>query len=39
LFNSTGQVVADSLALQWPGLYARRWRHPRVVDRLLVPQW
>ena len=33
----TGEVVADSVALQWPGLYARRWRHPRVVDRLLVP--
>ena len=33
----TGEVVADSVALQWPGLYARRWRLPRVVDRLLVP--
>src|SRR5258707_11596669 len=33
----TGEVVADSVALQWPGLYARRWRHPRVVDRFLVP--
>jgi hypothetical protein len=33
----TGEVVADSVALQWSGLYARRWRHPRVVDRLLVP--
>src|SRR5437764_15317239 len=32
----TGEVVADSVALQWPGLYARRWRHPRVVDRFLV---
>lgn len=32
-----GEVVADSVALQWPGLYARRWRHPRVVDRFLVP--
>ena len=30
-------MVADSIALQWPGLYARRWRLPRVVDRLLVP--
>jgi len=30
-------VVADSVALQWPGLYARRWRLPRVVDRFLVP--
>src|SRR5687768_1088322 len=33
----TGEMVADSLALQWLGLYARRWRHPRVVDRFLVP--
>jgi AraC family transcriptional regulator len=33
----SGEVVADSMALQWQGLYARRWRHPRVVDRLLVP--
>jgi AraC family transcriptional regulator len=33
----TGEVVADSVALQWPGLYARRWRFPRVMDRLLVP--
>src|SRR5215207_4375013 len=33
----TGEVVADSIALQWSGLYARRWRLPRVVDRLLVP--
>ncbi len=29
--------MADSVALQWMGLYARRWRHPRVVDRFLVP--
>lgn len=33
----TGEMVADSVALQWPGLYARRWRLPRVVDRFLVP--
>jgi AraC family transcriptional regulator len=33
----TGEVLADSVALQWPGLYARRWRLPRVVDRFLVP--
>jgi AraC family transcriptional regulator len=33
----TGEVVADSVALQWPGLYARRWLFPRVVDRFLVP--
>src|SRR5688572_14190573 len=32
-----GEVVADSVSLQWPGLYARRWRLPRVVDRFLVP--
>jgi AraC family transcriptional regulator len=32
-----GDVVADSVALHWPALYARRWRLPRVVDRLLVP--
>ena len=32
-----GEVVADSMALKWPGLYARRWRLPRVVDRFLVP--
>ncbi|HRI14561.1 MAG TPA: hypothetical protein PLX89_16310 [Verrucomicrobiota bacterium] len=31
-------VVANSVALQWPGLCARRWRHPRVVvDRFLAP--
>lgn len=33
----TGEVVADSMALQWPHLFARRWRLPRVVDRFLVP--
>lgn len=33
----SGEVVADSVALQWPALYARRWRLPRVVDRLLIP--
>jgi len=33
----TGEVVADSVTLRWPGLFARRWRLPRVVDRLLVP--
>jgi AraC family transcriptional regulator len=33
----TGEVVADSVALQWSGLYARRWRLPRVVDHFLVP--
>jgi AraC family transcriptional regulator len=34
---SSGEVVADSAALQWSGLYARRFRFPRVVDRFLVP--
>lgn len=33
----TGDMVADSLALQWRGLYARRWRLPKVVDRLIIP--
>jgi AraC family transcriptional regulator len=33
----SGEVLADSVSLQWQGLYARRWRLPRVVDRLLVP--
>ncbi len=32
-----GEVVADSAALQWPGLFVRRFRFPRVVDRFLVP--
>ncbi|MGZ8940206.1 MAG: AraC family transcriptional regulator [Limisphaerales bacterium] len=32
-----GEVVADSVPLRWSGLYARRWRLPRVVDRLLIP--
>jgi AraC family transcriptional regulator len=32
-----GRVVADSAALHWPGLYVRRYRFPRVVDRYLVP--
>lgn len=33
----SGEVLADSVSLQWPELYARRFRLPRVVDRLLVP--
>lgn len=33
-----GQVIADdSAALRWPGLFVRRYRHARVVDRFLVP--
>lgn len=34
---SVGTVLADSALLRWPGLYVRRTRFPRVVDRLLVP--
>jgi AraC family transcriptional regulator len=33
----TADLVADSMALRWTGLFARRYKHPRVVDRLLVP--
>lgn len=33
----SGRVVADSAALHWPGIYARRFQFPRVVDRFLVP--
>ena len=32
-----GEVVADSAALKWPGLFVRRYRFPRVVDGFLVP--
>jgi AraC family transcriptional regulator len=32
-----GEILADSESLRWPYLYVRRWRFPRVVDRLLVP--
>jgi AraC family transcriptional regulator len=32
-----GEVLADSAALNWPGLFARRYRFPRVVDGFLVP--
>ena len=32
-----GEILADSESLGWPGLYVRRWRFSRVVDRLLVP--
>ncbi|MEO5915553.1 MAG: helix-turn-helix transcriptional regulator [Luteolibacter sp.] len=32
-----GEVIADSASLRWPGLFARRYRFPRVVDRFLVP--
>jgi AraC-like DNA-binding protein len=30
-------VLADSAMLKWPGLFARRYRLPRVVDGFLVP--
>ena len=32
-----GEVLADSTALKWPGLFVRRYRYPRVVDGFLVP--
>jgi AraC family transcriptional regulator len=32
-----GAVLADSAALKWPGLFARRYRFPRVVNGFLVP--
>jgi AraC family transcriptional regulator len=32
-----GQVLADSATLNWLGLFARRYRFPRVVDGFLVP--
>ena len=32
-----GEVLTDSASLQRPGLYVRRYRFPRVVDRFLVP--
>lgn len=34
---AVGEVVADSAALQWRGLFVRRYRFPRVVDHFLVP--
>src|SRR5271165_489104 len=34
---SNGEVLADSASLQWPGLFVRRCRFPRAVDRFLVP--
>jgi AraC family transcriptional regulator len=32
-----GQVLADSASLHWQGLYVRRVRNARIVDRFLVP--
>ena len=34
---AAGEVLADSASLQWKGLFVRRYRFPRVVDRFLVP--
>jgi AraC family transcriptional regulator len=34
---SRGEVLADSAVLQWSGLFVRRFRLPRIVDRFLVP--
>jgi AraC family transcriptional regulator len=34
---AAAEALADSGCLQWPGLYVRRYRFPRVVDRFLVP--
>ncbi|HET6409869.1 MAG TPA: AraC family transcriptional regulator, partial [Chthoniobacteraceae bacterium] len=34
---AAGDVLADSGSLQWKGLFVRRYRLPRVVDRFLVP--
>jgi AraC family transcriptional regulator len=32
-----GEVVADSAAHGWPGLFVRRYRLPRVVNKLFFP--
>src|SRR5580704_6359869 len=34
---SNGEVLADSACLRWPGLFVRRSRFPRAVDRFPVP--
>jgi AraC family transcriptional regulator len=34
---AVGEVAADSASLQWRGLFVRRYRFPRIVDRFLVP--
>ena len=31
------EVLADSEMLQWPGLYVRRYRCPRLADRFFAP--
>lgn len=33
----SGEVFADSAELKWPGLFARRYHFPRMVDGFLVP--
>jgi AraC family transcriptional regulator len=30
-------IIGDSAALKWSGIFIRRHRYPRVVDRFLVP--
>ena len=32
-----GEMVGDSVARAWPGVFVRRYRLPRVVDKLFVP--
>ena len=34
---AAGAPLADSASFQWKGLFVRRYRFPRVVDRFLVP--
>ena len=34
---TAGTIVADSIPLNWPGVFVRRMRFPRKVDRFLVP--
>jgi AraC family transcriptional regulator len=34
---ASGEVVADSIPLDWPGIYVRRMRFPSKVSRFLVP--
>ena len=34
---TAGEVLADSAAPHWPGLFVRHWRFSRVVECFLVP--
>src|SRR3982750_2556209 len=34
---AAANALEDSSSLQWKGLFVRRYRFPRVVDRFLVP--